>query len=647
MSEVSEVTLKNLFSQGKIGPLVLKNRIVLPAMGSGMPEKDGHVSKQLIDFHVARVKGGCGLNIVENSAVSENTKAPHVVGLYDDRFLPGLTELAGAIKQAGGSACIQIWHAGRQTRSSLSGLPVVAPSPIPCPVNREMPKELTVEEIDGLVEDFANAALRAKTAGFDAIEVHGAHGYIITQFMSPSANIRTDDYGGSFENRVRFPVEVVTAIREKVGADFPIIFRLSVEERVAGGLTLEDSKRIAATMAEAGVDAIHISMGTYASIQFVIPPVDLSPGFNVENGAKIKREINIPLITAGRINDPLVAEKILAEGKADFVSVGRGQLADPEFANKAFRGDYDDIVKCVGCNQGCVDRRLYQMTSICCLRNPSCGREEAYTLVATESPKNVLVIGGGPAGLEVATTLQRRGHAVTLCEKGKQLGGAFFLAGVAPRKDEMSDAALQMGRLAAKAGVDIRLETAVTPEMMDELDPDEVVVATGSSPIIPKIPGVGGPHVYTANMVLSGRSISGDKVMVIGGGLIGAEVAELLSEKGKQVTIVEMLPKIAGDLGKTRRKFSLDGLKAAGVRVMTETTCKEIRPKSVVLEHSDQQEELVDMDAVVIAVGLRSDDSLIDHLKKSGRSYHVIGDARKPAKALDAIWEAAELARKI
>ena len=283
-----------------------------------MPEKEGYVSKQLIDFHLARVKGGCGLNIIENSAIREDTKAPHVVGIYDDRFLPGLMELTGKIHEAGGKACIQIWHAGRQTRSSLSGHPVIGPSPIPCPVNREMPKELSVPEIKDLAIAFADAADRAKRAGFDAIEIHGAHGYIITQFMSLFSNTRTDDYGGPLTNRTRFPIEIIAAIRQKVGREYPVLFRMSVEERVDGGLTMEDSKQIAPMLEKAGVNAIHISMGNYASIQFVIPPVDLPVAFNVENSAAIKQTVNIPVITAGRINDPILAENILKAGKGGF-----------------------------------------------------------------------------------------------------------------------------------------------------------------------------------------------------------------------------------------------------------------------------------------------------------------------------------------
>ena len=281
------------------------------------------------------------------------------------------------------------------------------------------------------------------------------------------------------------------------------------------------------------------------------------------------------------------------------------------------------------------------------MRNPSCGREESYKLIPTQQPKKIVVIGGGPAGLEAATTLKRRGHDVVLCEKNSRLGGAFFLAGVAPRKNEMMDAALQMGRLAAMAGVEIRLETAATPELLESLKPQVVIVATGSNPNLPPIPGIDKPHVYTSIHVLSGKPIPGNSVAVIGGGMVGVEVAELLLKKGKKITLVEMLAKIAGDLGKTRRGFSLNSLKSEGARIFTNAKCTRIGDTSIEIEHDSGREILADIDTVVIAVGFSPDDTLVDYLKSSGREYHVIGDAHHTGKALDAIWEAAELARKI
>lgn len=633
------MNLPHLFSPKKIGSLHLENRIILPAMGSALPDQAGMVTDRLVDFHVARAWGGCALNIVEVSAVSESSKAPNTLGIYDDSFMLGLARLTEAIRRAGGKSAIQIWHAGRQTRSSLSGHPLLAPSPISCPVCREEPHELTKGEINGLVEDFAHAADRARRAGFDAVELHGAHGYLIAQFLSASANQREDEYGGSLENRARFAREIVVAVREAVGEDYPLIFRISAREEVPHGLTLDETIPIAEIMEQAGVDAISTSMGTYASMQTVIPPLDVPIAFSVDNAAAVRAKVKVPLIAAGRINDPRTAEEVLAKGKADFIGLGRAQLADPEFAAKARAGDYDSIVKCIGCNQGCVDRRLYAYKPISCLRNPACGREAQYVLRPAQTSKRVLVAGGGPGGMQAAITLGQRGHEVILCEKNDQLGGEFLVAGQGLRKGEIAEAARQMGRWAQKEGVDIRLGTEVTPELIEAIDPEVVIAATGGKPIIPPIPGIDLDHVVLAREILMGSREAGEKVVVLGGGLVGVEAAELLAEQGKQVTIVEMLKSLAKDLGGARKYFVLNNLKKYGVRLLTNTRCQEITGHGVIVETDGDIEELVGVDAVVVAVGYQAHNPLEEYLKKSGRAYHLIGDAQKPRRALDAIWE--------
>lgn len=639
--------LNALFSPGRIGTLELKNRIIFPAMGTAYPDKDGFVTQRLIEYQVARVEGGCALNTAENAAVHENSKAPNTLGIYDDKFIPGLSRLTDAIRKKGGKSCLQIWHAGRQTKSSISGHQVVAPSAIPCPLNREMPRELSERDIEEIVDAFGKGALRAKKAGFDSVEIHGAHGYLVSQFMSAFSNIRSDKYGGSIDNRARFLLEVIKSIKNETGDDFPLILRISGEEHVENGLTIADSMKIARMAETAGVDAIHVSAGVYASMQYIIPPMDLPIGFNIKNAAAIKEVVKIPVIGVGRINDPVTAAKVLDSGDVDFISIGRGQLADPEFCNKAMSGAFDEIVKCIGCNQGCVDRRLFQGEPVSCLRNPACGHESDYRLIKTMKPRKILVAGGGPGGLEAAVTLKKRGHNVVLCEKTSRLGGAFFLAGIAPRKEELSTAALDMGKAAIREGVDVMLQTDVTPEVIESMNPDVVIVATGSYPLMPDIPGIKGPHVVTAYDILNGSRSVGNNVAIIGGGLVGVEVAEFLAEQGKNVTIIEMLKRLAGDLGMIRRRFALKSIDERGITALTQTTCTKITENSIIIEKDNREMELKDMDSVVIAVGMVSENPLNKYLKAAGLEYYVIGDALKPRKALDAIWEAAEIGRKI
>lgn len=641
------MTLSYLFSPGKIGTLTLKNRVILPPMGSGLADQEGYISQKLIDYHVTKVKGGCGMNILEVSAVHPTTKAPRHPRIYDDSFIPGLARLAKAIQDAGGKACIQLWHAGRQISSRLTGSPLLAPSPIPCPAFREMPRELTRDEIKELVVAFGDAAIRAQKAGFDALELHGGHGYLISQFMSPFANQRTDEYGGSLENRARFALEIIEDVRKKVGREFPLLYRLSANEYVPGGITIRDTEEIVVLLEKAGVDAVHVSSGGGFAPQYNMPPLDVPVAFNAENAAAVKARVSMAVISAVRINDPMVANQIIEEGKADFVSIGRGQVADPEFCNKARAGDFDSIIKCIGCNQGCVDRPFIKGLPIGCLRNPAAGREKEYELTPAEQKKRVLVVGGGPAGLEAATTLRRRGHQVILIEKRSRLGGQLFLAGAAPRKKEIADAALQMGRIAGRAGVDIRLSTGFSRDLLEEIKPDEIVLATGSRPFIPNVPGKDRPHVVTAHEILEGSKNTGNSVAVIGGGLVGLEVAEFLCSEGKQVVIIEMLGRVAQELGFTRKPFAMKFLKEHDIQVYVNAKCVEIKDGSVVVEQDGEVREIENIDSVVMATGVKPDNKVEEMLRKMDFKYHVIGDAKEARTALEAIWEGAEAGREI
>jgi len=633
-------------SPGKIGTLELKNRAVFPPMGSGFPNLDGTVSKRLIDYHVRRVQGGCGMNIVEIASVHYTSQGPAILGAYDDKFIPGLSELASAIKNAGGVACLQIWHGGRQTSgNSFNGQPW-APSSIPCPLICETPHSMTSDEVKEVISSYGDAALRAKKAGFDAIEIHGAHGYLIDCFLNPYSNTRTDEYGGPLANRARFGCEVIKDVRSKVGDDYPVLMRMSASENVSGGIVLQDAIEAAKLYEAAGIDALDISQGCYGAMPYTVPPYYYPIGVNVYNASQIKKNTSIPMIVAGRITTPDLAEEILSSGKADFVSLGRIQLADPDFVKKTIEDRVDDIVKCVSCDQGCVER-MFQGFGASCVFNPHTGREGDYTVEPAENKKKVLVIGGGPGGLEAARVASERGHDVTLFEKSVKLGGQYLLAGFAPHKAVFGEAAVHMGYRAQKAGVDVKLYTTATPERIKALNPDVVIVATGSDPAMPPIPGIKNSNVFEARSVIATESyVSAEKVVVIGGGLVGLEAAEILTGQGKNVSIVEMLDEIGKDLEMYIKPYSIGFITKHNIPTYVKSKCVEIGDNYVLIEREGEQQKL-ECGAVIMATGARSNTTVADMVKDLGYECHVVGDAVKPSKVLDAIWAGNEIGRTI
>ena len=571
---------KALLTPGRIGTLEVKNRVIMSPMATGYPNVDGYVDDQLVNYLAERARGGVGLVGMEFTAVTASGQPPTLPSIYNDSFLPGLTRVASAIKENGARAMIQLAHCGRQTYGDPPNGPAQAASPIPCAGSGTVGREMTEEEIWETIEAFGDAALRAVKAGFEAIEIHHAHGYLIQNFLSPYSNKRTDQWGGSFENRSRFAREVMRNVRKKVGPDFPILTRIScAEPMVPGGLTLEDQIEFAKMLEAEGSDLIDVSVGVYGWQKYLIPPIDMPLGLNVEAAIEIKKHVNIPVSVVGRINDPIMAENLLSDGKLDFVSIGRGLIADPAFVNKFEEGRIDDIVKCIGCMEGCFKRS--GIMPITCPRNPEAGYEAERALKPAGKQKKILVVGGGPGGLEVATRLKRRGHDVTLMEKTSSLGGLFQLAGAAPRKGEMLWAAHQMGRIAERAGVKIQMQTEVTPEIIREYNPDTVVVATGSSPFVPPIPGVDGENVVGALDVLRGTVTTKQRVVVIGGNVIGCEVADLLAENGKKVTVLEATSGIATGLDFVRMMVMRDKLAELGVVTITDARCTEIGRNSV------------------------------------------------------------------
>ena len=502
-----------LFQPKKIGTMEVKNRFVMPAMGTNYAEADGTVSQQMIDYYVERAKGGFGLCVVEVTAIHPAGKAiSRQVGLFSDKFIDGFKKLVDGVHKEGAKICIQLHHCGRQTTPETNGgYTPVAPTSIICPVNQVLPHELTTEEVYQTIEDFAMAARRAKEAGADAIELNGAHGYLIAQFMSPYSNKRLDEFGGNFTSRMRFPIEIIRAIRSEIGSGMPIIFRFSGEDKVEGGRDITEGQMIARMVTENGVDAVSISNGTYASLSWMSGPGARPQGYNSYAAEAVKKVVDVPVITAGCIKDPQVAKELILQGKADFVALGRTSIADPEFPNKTRINLVDEISPCISCLQGCLGQ-LFVGDQVGCLINPFTGKEGTMKITQTDSPKKVVVVGGGPAGLEAAWISAKRGHDVVLYEEKEVLGGQFRLAGIPSTKHDIITALKYYIRMCDKYGVEIKLGNEFTDESMRVENPDAVIIATGGKPLIPNIKGINNPRFVDAIDVLDGRKPVGNKV---------------------------------------------------------------------------------------------------------------------------------------
>ncbi len=640
-----------LFKPLTVKGITLRNRIVLPAMNTNFAEADGSVSERFTRYYVERGKGGAGLLIVSSAYV--DPKARKRIGsllLHEDRFIPRLKGFTDAVHATGAKILQQLNHNGRLLVSSselktavMAGS--VGPSSIPHLVTGECPRALAVPEIQELAEKFGQAARRAQKAGFDGVEIHGTHGYLINQFFSLYSNRRTDEYGGTLENRMRFPLEVYRRIRGLTGDDFLISYRLNAREFAPVETPLSEVMVFARRLEKEGVDFLHVSAGnaeTPAMLLKMIPPGSAPPACYADLAAAVKKEVRIPVIAVGRINTPQIADQVLKEGKADLVATGRALIADPHWPEKASRGEPEGIRRCMGCNQGCMER-LIKEGEVTCLHNPEVGREGEMHPPAEK--KRVWIIGGGPGGMEAAVVAASRGHEVELYEKKSELGGQALLAAMAPGKDEFLAVRDYLVHELKRLKVPVHLNEEMMAGKVLRSQPDAVVLATGCLPLIPEIPGVGHENVVTAWEVLKGERV-GAKVVLIGGGLVGLETALFLAREGKKVALIEMADEIGGDVGPLNRARLKEALGKMAVEIRCRARLQKI-DKTCITVHGEAGEYEIPMDTVVLAVGAKAQNSLLPALAGKIRQLYSIGDCEAPRKMLEAIHEAYEVAFRI
>ena len=638
----------HLFSPYEVRGLKLKNRIIFPAMGTRFCD-NRYVTQRLIDYHVARVEAGCAHNIVEVSSVHTPSAPSMFLSISDDCYVEGHAKLVQAIHDAGGTASVQLWQGSLCVGFDRSAQMLVV-NDMPVGGGYVLPA-ITPAQIEEVIGCYGEAARRAREAGYDAVEFHCAHNYLPHSFLSGGINHRTDEWGGSLESRAKFPLACIRAIRGAIGDDMALFMRLDAfDDCLEGGNTIEDTIEFAQWAGEAGVDVLDVSRGNVisAGLVYEVPPLDIPRAFNIDNAARIRRETGIPTVGVGRVNTPELAEEILAADKVDLLVMGRAQLADPEFVRKAQEGRVDDIVCCVGCNQGCYDgfSDLTKADGITCLRNPLVGHEREWAPEPAQTPKRVAVVGGGMAGLVAARTLAQRGHVPVVFEATERLGGQFVTAGMAPGKGEMAAAARSQGAQVERMGVEVRTGCAFTAATLATEAFDEVILANGATPITL---GLSVDEALLANDVLEGRAeVPEGPVVVIGGGLVGLEVADFLATAGHAVTVVEQLEQAGADLGSVRKICVLGRLAQLGVVTRTGTRFVGVGEGGAVVE-KDGAEETIACVAVVVAVGSRAVDNteLLAACEAAGVPVHVVGDANKPRRAIDAIREGFLMARDL
>jgi 2,4-dienoyl-CoA reductase-like NADH-dependent reductase (Old Yellow Enzyme family)/ribulose 1,5-bisphosphate synthetase/thiazole synthase len=641
-----------LFDPSEVRGLRLPNRVLMAPMEKNLCTSDGVMTQRYIDYLVARARGGVGLLRVEATYVDPVGKGrPYQCGAHSDHVIPELSRMTEAVHAAGGRVSVELAHCGRQTNTLVSGFQPVAPSAVPCALSGGyLPRALRTDEISTIVQRFAAAAVRGQQVGLDAIEIHGASGYLLNAFMSPYTNLRDDEYGGSLVNRMRFPLEVVTAVRAAIGEKMPLLYRMSGHDYVDGGLTETDSVPFAKALEQAGVDLIDVSAGTYESITATQPPMEAAPGGLIDLAATIKSAVTIPVATAGKLGALDVAEAALAAGKVDFVSIARGLHADPELVRKAQQGRLQEARRCIACAE-CVaflnrDKPAY------CAVNPTTIRELELAVTPARAPKKVVVIGGGPAGLEAARTARLRGHAVSVYEASSTLGGQVRAGAIARGREDFAEPVRFLAREMDRLGIAVHLGTPVDAGFIAGLEADEIIVATGARPGPSPIPGATQDHVESAVDFLArfmpDNTEAFEPAVVIGANWIGCHAADVLAAQGFSVTIIDAHDALGYDLGAQQGMVLRDRV-AQTCAVRLQTSVEAIHSDRVtVWDSASGDRSDVPARRVVIASRMQSVRRLADSI--CGRitaRVHVVGDAVEPRMLADALLEGARTAHSL
>lgn len=633
-----------IFEPASIADLEVKNRLVMAPIGTRLTNEVGGVTRGMIDFYTERAKGGVGIIIVEGTCVdfplavasSKNLR------LHDNAYIGGHAELVESVHIYGTKIISQLLHVGRNRRP-IDGLQPVAPSAVPCKAFDVTPKELTILEIETIVSKFVEAAVRAKTAGYDGIELHGAHGYLIAQFMSSASNHRNDRYGGRLENRMAFPLEIIHGIRQALGANYPIFFRLSGDEFVNGGMNIETSKRISKILEDAGVDAIDVSAGTYDSLPTMIEPMSYAEGWKINLSEAIKNSVNIPVIGVSVIRSPKYAKEILEKKRVDFVALGRPLAADPYWPQKAMEGKGEGIIPCISCNR-CL-KRISSDLPIRCTVNPLTGQEKSQNIIfPIGKKKKVCIIGGGPAGMTAAIRAKIKGHEVVIYEKAKHLGGQLLLAARPPGKERLAQFCDFLRHQVEEKKIEVNFGSVVTCDDIVQREADAVIIASGAIPVIPDIPGIRSGlengSVYTAWDVLEEKKKIEDKtVLIAGGGSVGCEMALFLAGKNKKVILAEAINGLALDMDPINRSDLISEIDKKKIIVMLNRKIVQVKRDCVLLVDNEMNEAWVKADYIVLALGVVPVNDLANKLGDKIEEIYVVGDCYKPRKLSEAVYE--------